>query len=76
MSILKSEPDVKEWSERDERHGRWVRITTWAECLAVERGERCRNTIRTNNWLRAVRPPPRAAEGGQGKIQFNDVMHK
>ena len=26
-----------EWNEWDERHGRWVGITTWAECLAVER---------------------------------------
>ena len=25
------------WSDWGERHGRWVGITTWAECLAVER---------------------------------------
>jgi hypothetical protein len=35
-----------EWSERDERHGRWVGITTWAECLAVERSGSCRDTRR------------------------------
>jgi len=28
---------VIEWNDWGERHGRWVGITTWAECLAVER---------------------------------------
>jgi hypothetical protein len=44
MSILKSQPDAKEWSGWEPRHGRWVGITTWAECLAVERSGRCRHT--------------------------------
>jgi hypothetical protein len=29
----------------DERHGRWAGITTWEECLAVERGEGSRDTM-------------------------------
>jgi hypothetical protein len=35
---------IREWSEWDERHGRWVGITTWEECLAVERCGRSRDT--------------------------------
>ena len=27
----------REWSGGNPRHGRWVGITNWAECLAVER---------------------------------------
>jgi hypothetical protein len=30
-------------------HGRWARITTRAECLAVERSGSCRNTTRSNH---------------------------
>ena len=26
-----------QWSERDERHGRWAGLAAWEECLAVER---------------------------------------
>ena len=40
----RSQASYCEWSERAERHGRWVGITTWAECLAVERSGRCRDT--------------------------------
>ena len=28
---------IREWSEWDERHGRWAGIATREECLAVER---------------------------------------
>jgi hypothetical protein len=35
MLILKSQPDAKEWSGSEPRHGRWAGITTWAEYLAV-----------------------------------------
>jgi hypothetical protein len=38
-----------EWSEWDERHGRRVGITTWEECLAVER---CRSSRDTNGQIR------------------------
>src|SRR2546429_1695191 len=38
MSILQTQPDAKEWSERDERHGRYSRE------VAVERSGRCRHT--------------------------------
>ena len=77
MSILKSQPDVKEWSERDERAGRWVEITTWVECLAVEGSGRCRHT----SLRQKVYPLRFAAEGGQEKYeqffqQFNDTTHK
>ena len=39
-------PRLGDWSERDERNDRWVGITTWAECLAVERSGSCRDTRR------------------------------
>jgi hypothetical protein len=35
---------VREWSEWDERHGRWAGIATREECLAVERCGRSRDT--------------------------------
>ena len=69
-------------------NGRWVGITTRAECLAVERSGSCRNTIRcTYKSLSAVHPLRRAAdlsrslataEGGQEKYEqffqkFNDT---
>ena len=38
MSILQTQPDAKEWSERDERHGRYSRE------VAVESSGRCRHT--------------------------------
>ena len=37
----RSKASYCEWSERAERHGRWVGITTWAECLAVECSGSC-----------------------------------
>jgi len=37
----RSQASYCEWSERAERHGRWVGITTWTECLAVERSGSC-----------------------------------
>ena len=77
MSILKSQPDVKEWSEMDERPGRWVGITTWVECLAVERNGAADIQV----CVKKVYPLRLAAEGGQEKYeqffqQFNDTMHK
>src|SRR6266567_5480828 len=51
----RSQASYCEWSERAERHGRWVGITTWAECLAVERSGSCRDTRQV---------APKANEGG------------
>jgi hypothetical protein len=77
MSILTSQPDVKEWSERDERPGRWVGITTWVECLAVERSGRCRHTsLRQKNLSVALRRQRRPGKYEQFFQQFNDTMHK
>src|SRR5438105_6363719 len=35
----------KRKSQWDERHGRWARLTTWEECLAVERCGSGRDTM-------------------------------
>ncbi len=36
---------IPQWSNRDERHGRWAGLTTWEKCLAVERCGSSRDTI-------------------------------
>jgi hypothetical protein len=59
------EPDAKEWSGWEPRHGWWGGITTWAECLVVERSGRCRYKV----CAKKVYPLHFTAEGGQEKCE-------
>jgi hypothetical protein len=55
-----------EWSYWDERHGRWVGLATWEECLAVERCGSSQDTIERQG---GAIPQPRDCEGNSERNQ-------